>query len=187
MSRGGQSTLKNQLATTTANQQQAQGQANQLYGTVNAADKEIIANPISDAEKTARTEGTLQPLAESYDSAAQSATNMASRTKNDAGYQASLDKLAQSRASDTAKANQSLQADLGNTAFNRKMAATGQQQGMYGTATGAAVGYGGQATNTAGELANIQNRPGFWGTLGGAIAGGLGAGLGKRIGGGSNG
>jgi hypothetical protein len=178
---GGQDVLKTQLAKTNAAADVAGGQATETFGTVNAADKDIIANPISDAEKTARTEGTLQPLAESFDASSQAAGNLAGKSRNFSGYQSSLDKQAQERAQKTAQANQSLTADIGNTAFARKMAALGQQQGMFGTATGAQSNLLGTGSRTAGDLAGIQSQPGFWDQLGSGFAGGIAKGVTGRI------
>jgi|SRR5579872_6373853 len=175
---GGQQVLKDQQAKANAAADTAGSEAGSTFGTVDAADKGIIAKPMSDAEKSARTEGTLQPLAESFDASSQAAGNLAGKTRNASGYQANLDKMAQQRGQETAKANQSLTADIGNTEFARKMGALNQQQGMFGTATGAQSQRLGTAAGTAGQIASIQSQPGFWDQLGSGVAGGLGKAVG---------
>lgn len=173
---GGQQVLKNQQNLVNTAAATEGGEASDTFGTVNAADKAIIANPVSDKETQAITQNTLQPLAESFDASGQAAGNLAAKTRNTAGYQANLDKMAQQRGQQTAQTNQKLQEDLGNMAFNRKMAALNQQQGLFGTATGAQTANLGTGAKLAGDISQIQNQPGFWDTVGSSFARRLGGG-----------
>jgi hypothetical protein len=159
---GGQKTLQTQLGKSNAAADVAAGEAGDTFGTVSAADKATIANPMTDAEKQARTQGTLQPLAESFDASAQATGNLAGKTRNFSGYQAGLDKQAQTRGQQTAQANQALTADIGNTEFARRNDALNREAGLFGTASGAETGRLGVSGGTAGQLANLQAKPGFW-------------------------
>src|SRR6266850_2055276 len=163
MGRGtGAQALKDQTARQKGFTDTASKEEQQTFGTVTGADKDIIANPVSEAEKQARTQGTLQPLAESFDASSQAAGNLTAKSRNFSGYQSSLDKQAQERAQKTAQANQALTADIGNTEFARRNAALGREAGMFGTATGATTGRLGEEGQLTSDYAKIKSQPGFW-------------------------
>lgn len=109
----------------------------------------IAANPISPEERA----GRLSATGGAFDSMAQKAGERVAKTRNSAGYGSILDELARGKS----KAMGETEAGLDTTAFNRKMAALGGMQGLYGTNVGA------QSHLLTPGSPNFQ--PGFWGNF----------------------
>lgn len=115
----------------------------------------IAANPMSAEEKA----GTLSAAGGAYDAASQAAGQRMAKTRNAAGYGELLDELARGKSRDMAKTA----SDLGNTEFQRRMAALGGLGNLYSTNVGA-------QTNLL-RPGDPMKVPGFWDNFLGQLVG----------------
>lgn len=109
------------------------GQMGTESGTLLPAYQSILKDPgYSAGDKSAITLNTLGGLGAAYGSESDAASNRMARTRNPAGFTASLDELARGRGRDTATAEAGLQEKFADTALSERDKALGGLGNLYG-------------------------------------------------------
>jgi len=184
MGRGGnQQQVQNQgntmLANNSATAQQNQAEAQGAYGFLMPAYQSMYSNPgYTPAQKDAITRASEGGTGAAFGAAAQDATNTAARTNNAAGLTSNMDALARTRMQTAGAQTAQNETNFANNAQKQQSQALAGIGSLYTGATGAGLGYTGQANNTLGTLqknAAAQKQGGFWNSF----LNGLGSSLGN--------
>jgi hypothetical protein len=151
----GNALLGSENANASTNQTQAQG----AFNSANSGFQSLYNNPGYDAAtKAAITTATEGGLGAAFGASNQLAANRAAKSRNSAGLAASEDELARERMRTSAQVGAQNTITEADAARQDKLNALHGIQGLYGTATGAGLGYAGQANTTLGTLNNSANQ-----------------------------
>lgn len=152
----GNSLIGNENANANTNQTEAQG----AFNATNQGYADLYNNPGYDAAtKSAITTATEGGIGAATGAANTLAANRVARTRNSAGLASSEDELARSGQRTAGQIGATTQITEADAARSDKLKALQGMQGLYGTATGAGIGYTGAANNTLGTLNNSANQP----------------------------
>lgn len=152
----GNSLIGNENANANTNQTEAQG----AFSAANQGYASLYNNPGYDAAtKSAITTATEGGIGAASGAAQQLDANRAARTRNSAGLASSEDELARQRMQTSAQVGSGNVIKEADAAKSDQLKALQGMQGLYGTATGAGIGYTGAANNTLGTLNNSANQP----------------------------
>lgn len=147
------------LSTENANAQTNAGNAATTFGQAEGGYSSLYNNPGYDAAtKSAITNATEGGIGAAYGTAGQQVANQTARTRNSAGENATLDDLARQRMQTSAAAASGNQITEANAAREDKLRALQGIQGLYGTSTGAGLGYTGQSNATLSTLNSSANQ-----------------------------
>lgn len=136
-----------------------QREAQDAYNTTAAGFSSLYNNPGYDAAtKSAITNATEGGIGAASGAATQLAANRAARTRNSAGLASTEDELARDRMRASGTVGAQTQITEADAARADKLKALQGMQGLYGEATGAGLGYTGQANNTLSTLNNSANQ-----------------------------
>lgn len=146
--------------------QQAAANQQQLLGSMVPGYQSMLRNPgYTDTEKAGMESANDQAIAGAYGDAETQARAAAARTGNSAGLTTALQRMAQSKARDTAAGQAGLQQQFANQRISGQQTALSGMGGLY-SAEGGTLNTGaqisGNALNQEGESART---PGFWSQL----------------------
>lgn len=154
------------LATSNANSQQNQQEAQGAYNFLMPAYQSMYSNPgYTPTQQNAITRATEGGTGAAFGTAAQDATNAAARTNNAAGLTSNMDALARTRMQTAANQTATNETNFANNAQKQQAQALGGIQGLYSGAQGAGLGYTGQANQALGTLQRNAATPSFWDQL----------------------